>query len=107
MLSDNKKWLTPNQITEIIPSRMRGRNISQQSVRRWQLKGIQGVYLKSALVGGVRCSTEEDVESFVKELTERDYNRRFYTCNNTPPLTGLNKTRRHEAAESEARNLGI
>ena len=108
-MPNESKWLTPNQITEIVPSRMRHRNISENSIRRWQLKGIQGIFLRSALVGGVRCSTLEDVENFVNALTERDYDRRFHPCDK-PQLTRppASKIRRKlDRANKEAEDLGL
>ncbi|MFM7316635.1 MAG: DUF1580 domain-containing protein [bacterium] len=88
---------------------MRNGHVSAQTVRRWQLRGLRGIYLESAMVGGARCSTMAHLEAFFLELTNLDNHRRFYVTDNpqTPPLTGLKKTRRHEAAELEARNLGI
>lgn len=108
-MPSEKKWLTPHQITELVPSRMRGRNISEQSIRRWQLKGIRGIYLKSALVGGVRCSTPEDVENFINELTERDYNHRFHPCDYPQlPYSPASKIRRKlDQANKEAEDLGL
>lgn len=109
MTSNVSLWLKPNQIAGMVPSRMRDGHVSAQTVRRWQLKGIRGIYLESEMVGGTRCSTKAHLEAFVKELTELDNDKRFYESDKaqTPQLTQAVKCRRKEAAEKEADRLGL
>ena len=109
MTSNDSLWLKPNQIAGLLPSRMRNGNVSAQTVRRWQLKGLRGVFLESAMVGGARCSTKAHLEAFVRELTEIDSCRRFYDSvkPQTPPLNQAKKNQRQVAAENEADRLGL
>jgi len=109
MTSNDSLWLKPNQIAGLLPSRMRNGNVSAQTVRRWQLKGLRGVYLGSEMVGGARCSTKAHLEAFVRELTEIDSGRRFYDSvkPQTPLLNQAKKSQRQVAAEKEADRLGL
>lgn len=108
-MTNSSEWLTPPQISKMVPSRMGGRNVSPQTVRRWQLKGLQGIYLQSMLVGGVRCSTKEQIEQFIRDLTERDFQSRFHHSDepraNLQPLAL--RIKKHESAERAARELGL
>lgn len=108
-MKNQSEWLTPNQISDMIPSRMQGRNISAQTVRRWQLSGLRGIYLQSVMVGGVRCSTQEQVEKFISDLTERDYYSRFNDLGEQSLLEHqpLVKSKKMAAAERDAKELGL
>lgn len=109
MTSNDSLWLKPDQIAGLLPSRMRNGHVSAQTVRRWQLKGLRGVYLESEMVGGARCSTKAHLEAFVRELTEIDSGRRFYDSvkPQTPLLNQAKKSQRQVAAEKEADRLGL
>jgi|GEM_PF-6795120 len=68
------EYLTPVEIAAALPSRIRGRKVSAATVRRWQLVGLRNgqVFLRSRLVGSVRCSTRADLEQFFDDLTTAD-----------------------------------
>lgn len=67
-------YLSPAQIAEMLPSRIHGRRITPATVRRWQLVGLRNgrIFLPSRLVGTVRCSTLDDLQFFIDQLTELD-----------------------------------
>lgn len=64
--------LTQDQLAALVPSKFRGKTISPQTIRRWQLQGLHGIFLNYTRVGSIPCSTENDLKAFFDELTKRD-----------------------------------
>ena len=63
-------FLTLTEATKLIPGRD-GRRISLKTLHRWCRKGLRnGVRLRSALVGGRRCTTRNWLNEFFGALTE-------------------------------------
>lgn len=104
--------LTPHQIAAMIPSRIRGRQISAATVRRWQLVGLQNgrILLRSKKIGSVRCSTRADLERFFHELTVADESDRHEMVEKpdlSPQKAKRADDRRHEFYEKLADKRNI
>jgi len=83
----------------MMPRRANGNPFHVETVRRWALYGSRGRILKSAMVGGIRCTTEEWIYEF--NLSETPENR-------TTPFPRTHRQRRAIRAEREVRKrLGL
>ena len=80
----------------MMPRRKNGKAFHVETVRRWTLYGLRGRRLKSAMVGGFRCTTEGWIYEF--NLRETPENR-------TTPYPRTRRQRRAIRAEREARKL--
>ncbi len=102
--------LTQDQLAAIVPSRFRDKAISAQTIRRWQLKGLHGIFLNYTRVGSIPCSTEEDLKVFFDELTRRDQASRFVHVEESaksPTKATKQAIRRLQSYEKEAKELGL
>ena len=102
--------LTQDQLAAIVPSRFRDKAISAQTIRRWQLKGLHGIFLNYTRVGSIPCSTEEDLKVFFDELTRRDQASRFVHVEESaksPTKATKQAIRRLQSYEEEAKELGL
>jgi hypothetical protein len=63
---------------------------SRPTVERWHLRGIRGVRLETALVGGRRYTTEEAIGRFLA------------ACNGGQPVMPVTERRAAEIARAEA-----
>jgi hypothetical protein len=109
MDDQRSKLLTQSQIAKIVPSRLGGQT-SPQTIRRWMLRGLRGVFLAHKVVGSVRCSTEADLQAFFERLTQLDHAARFADVDQSvesPTKAEKQAGRRRLAADAEAVKLGI
>jgi hypothetical protein len=102
--------LTQDQLAAIVPSRFRDKAISAQTIRRWQLKGLHGIFLNYTRVGSIPCSTENDLKAFFDELTRRDQASRFLHVEepaSSPTKASKQAIQRSQVFEKEAKELGL
>ncbi len=61
-----------NNISDLVPIRdlRLPTNPSLQTMNSWWRDGVNGVFLKTYKLGGVRCTTHEDLISFVQQIGE-------------------------------------
>lgn len=52
-----------------MPRRQGHKKIDVRSVRRWAARGVNGVVLRTELVGGMRCTTEAWLSEFIERRT--------------------------------------
>ena len=103
------KLLTQNELAALVPSRFGGKT-SAQTIRRWQIKGLRGVFLGHTVVGAIRCSTEADLQAFFERLTQLDHAARFADVDQpveSPAKAEKQAGRRRLAADAEAKRLGL
>jgi len=108
--ASNGPLLTQDQLAAIVPSRFRDKAISAQTIRRWQLKGLHGIFLNYTRVGSIPCSTENDLKAFFDELTRRDQASRFLHVEepaSSPTKASKQAIQRSQGFEKEAKELGL
>jgi hypothetical protein len=67
-----KNTLTLAQAAKQLPSLRKGRPISSSTLWRWALRGLRGVRLTTAKIGGVRVTTEDALREFFAKLSALD-----------------------------------
>src|SRR5687768_14797841 len=76
-----------------------GQPVHRATLERWRTRGVAGVILETAKLGGVRVTTVEAVRRFFERLNNPDA---------LPDAPTPTKVRRaHEAAEKELEAAGI
>lgn len=78
-----------------LPRRNNGRTIHKHTLHRWATNGLRGQRLKTALVGGIRCTTESWLFEFI-------FNDQGDTA--PTPLPRSKRKQRAIRAEREVRN---
>lgn len=75
-----------------------GRAPSLQTLHRWRLKGVRGVRLETAIVGGLRYTSREAIARFIAAQNADD----------TPslPITDARRAKQDEAAKSRLVAMG-
>lgn len=53
-----------------MPRRKGGKLMDSRSVRRWASHGVSGVVLRTAMVGGMKCTRPSWVMAFIEATTE-------------------------------------
>jgi hypothetical protein len=109
MADFQSKLLTQRELAALVPSRFGGKT-SAQTIRRWQIKGLRGVFLGHTVVGAIRCSTEADLQAFFERLTQLDHAARFAEVDQpveSPSKAEKQAGRRRLAADAEAKRLGL
>jgi len=67
----NGEWLSMSDVARLFPSRRAGKRLSVQTVWRWCTRGVRlGIRLRSALVGGHRCTTLQWVNEFIESVSQ-------------------------------------
>lgn len=59
-----REYITLAQLGQLLPG-----HPHTATCRRWARRGISGVRLRTAMVGGTRCTTLADFEQFVAAVT--------------------------------------
>ena len=80
----------------MLPSRPGGKAYHTETIRRWALYGRRGRKLKSAMVGGIRCTTVNWLYEFITSETPE---------NRSTPYPRTHRQRRAIRAEREARKV--
>jgi hypothetical protein len=76
-----------------------GQPVHRSVLERWRTRGIRGIVLETALIGGTRVTTEQAIERFIERL-------------NTPgadsdSITPRQNAKMHEQAKRELAAAGI
>lgn len=76
-----------------------GRRKSLATLHRWRLRGINGVKLETCLVGGMRFTSLEAIERFIRALNRDDI---------APPAINASQRKRQGAtAQAQLKEMGI
>lgn len=67
-----------------------GRRKSLATLHRWRLRGIRGVRLETLLIGGIRYTSLEAIDRFI----------RAQNANNPPAVSGITASQRRTQAET-------
>lgn len=69
----NERLLTLNEARRTLPflRGRRGNAVSLCTIHRWRTRGVRGVVLESAKIGGTICTSTEAVIRFVERLSGR------------------------------------
>jgi len=65
----NEALISFKAARDAIPG-IQGRRISISTLHRWQRQGLRGVRLESAIVAGVRYTSVEAMERFIRATTD-------------------------------------
>jgi hypothetical protein len=90
----NEKRLTLTQAARWL-------GVHTSTPHRWHMRGVRGIRLSTALVGGVRYTSEERLLAFIEATTA--------AANGTvpPPSTSVYQQKAFEAAKDELAKAGI
>jgi len=69
-MAGSEKYMSIHEAAKGLPGRP---HIS--SVHRWSLKGVNGVKLKTVMIGHRRYVTQEAIDEFIKQLNTTDAER--------------------------------
>lgn len=58
----HEKLVTLKELARRLPSARRGRSVHVHTVRRWALKGINGIALGTVTIGGTVYTSEQEIE---------------------------------------------
>src|SRR3989442_321478 len=65
----NEQLLPLSAAARELPSRSGARGINVSTVWRWSLRGVRGVRLETALIGGIRMTSREALARFFSRTT--------------------------------------
>lgn len=104
MIDLTKETLVPlSQVPKHLPRRPSGKKIHISAIYRWQGKGIRGVRLETAVLGGSTFTSTEAIIRFSERLTAQ-------RANPKTPISRLTRARQvqaQQAAQEVRERLGI
>ena len=65
----SEELISLNEAAAILPRRRAGRKCAVSTLHRWRLKGIKGVCLETVKIGGVRMTSREALERFIRRVS--------------------------------------
>jgi len=81
---ETERLLTLAEACKVLPRRRAGKKCAVSTLHRWRLRGIRGVRLETAMLGGIRMTSVEAIERFVNRLTN-DPDRAAQACTSRTP----------------------
>ena len=76
------------------------RRLSLATLHRWRLNGVRGVKLETVLIGGLRYTSREAIDRFIKAQNADD-------APAAPVVTASQRLRQSEAARTELEKMGV
>ena len=90
------EYLTLTEAAKLVPGRKPGKGVSEGTVWRWCMRGIRnGIRLRSAMVGGHRCTTRQWLREFIEALNQSQSG----TTDPQPRTPGQRRRASEQAAE--------
>ncbi len=87
-----KEGLTLTEAAALLPGRKPGKRLYVNTIRRWCMKGLRNVRLRSVLIGGHRLTTRRWLQEFIQALSEAHEPEEF-----SPPVIRTPRQRKSAA----------
>jgi hypothetical protein len=68
-----EELITLSQAASLLPRRRLGRKCSTSCLHRWAVRGLRGQRLRVVQVGGVRCTSRQELHRFFEALSQSAY----------------------------------
>lgn len=76
-----------------------GRRKSLATLHRWRLRGVKGIRLETCLIGGMRFTSLEAIDRFIKAQNRDE--------TSPPAITVSQRQRQSESARTELEKIGV
>ena len=67
----NENLIPLNEVPKLLPRRKSGKTLHISAIYRWRQKGIKGIRLETAILGGTTYTSKEALIRFSERLTGR------------------------------------
>ena len=68
---ETEHLLTLAEACTLLPRRRAGKKCAVSTLHRWRLRGIRGVRLESAMLGGIRMTSVQAIQRFMDRVSSR------------------------------------
>jgi hypothetical protein len=102
----NDDTLSLNQAARRLPCLRAGRPVHTSTLWRWAQKGLRGVKLETAMVGGIRVTSEAALRAFFAEVSATATPEGKAPLPDSP-AQGRSRTRRDEDVERQLDAEGL